>query len=463
MLENSRGFMNSAFFSRVAPWWMVGVLLFFYVLSILDRLILNMLIVPIQKELQFTDFQISLLIGPAFSICFGLFGYPLGWAADRFSRRRVIFGGLIVWSMATVFTGLSKTLPFLFSSRIGVGVGEAALSPAAYSLIADKFPKERLATAMSVFGMGPKVGTAVAFAVGGLVFTYSTKLDGITWPFIGALSSWRLALLMVGAPGILFAFLAFSFSEPQRSGERKKAKSDISVRTYISHNKPLFFTLLLGFSFSAIAASGLVSWVPTYLTREFGLSPNEYAPIMGVINLISASSIVVKGVVIDWLYSRGVRDAHVRFYTWMLAVTVPLSILAFNTSNPYIFMCVYGVVDVVLVSFLIYVGATIQMMVPQHMRGQITAIFMFLIMTLAAGVAPSLVASFTDFVFESEAALGKSLMLVTAGSSVVAFVMLRIALRYLKPRMEAIAADVIAVAPTPSSPDVRGAVATPHA
>jgi MFS family permease len=428
--------LNATWWQRIEPWWMVSVLLMFYVISILDRLVINMLVIPIQKDLGLSDFQISLLLGPAFAICFGLCGYPLGWATDRFSRRKVVFGGIVFWSIATVATGLAKTFPFLFAARMGVGAGEAGLQPAAYSLIADKFPKERMTTALSIFGMGPKVGTAFAFAVGGWVIAYSAAHEGMVLPLIGEVNSWRLAMLLIGAPGILLAFLAFTFSEPSRKNHVKPAASDVSVFRYMGQNKPLFISLLVGFAFAAVAAASLVSWVPTYITREFGWTPKEYAPIMGVVNIISASSILFKGVIIDWLYKRGVKDAHVRFYTWLLALTPPLAIAAFSMSNPYWFMGLYAVVDVVLVSFLLYIAATVQLLVPNRMRGQTTAIFMFVTATIAAGLAPTIVASITDFWFGDQQQLGKSLMIVTTSASIVAFVVLRYSLRHLRPALD---------------------------
>jgi hypothetical protein len=157
---------------------------------------------------------------------------------------------------------------------------------------------------------------------------------------------------------------------------------------------------------------------------------------MGVINIISASSILCKGVIIDWLYKRGVADAHVRFYTWLLATSAPLAIIAFSMNDPYWFMGLYAIVDVVLVSFLLYIAATLQLMMPNRMRGQTTAIFMFVTATIAAGIAPTIVASLTDFVFADKQALGKSLMLVTSVASVIAFITLRISLRYLRPVLE---------------------------
>jgi MFS family permease len=141
--------------AQIEPWWMVLVLLFIYMISILDRLVINMLVVPIQADMGFSDVQMSLLLGPAFALCNGLFGLPLGWAADRYSRRWVVFGGLVFWSLSTMAAGLTRSFTSLFGARMGVGIGEAALMPAAYSLIADKFPVKRMTTAMSIFGMGP--------------------------------------------------------------------------------------------------------------------------------------------------------------------------------------------------------------------------------------------------------------------------------------------------------------------
>lgn len=427
--------LHSSWWQRVEPWWMVAVLLLFYVISILDRLVINMLVIPIQKDLGLSDFEMSLLLGPAFAICFGLCGYPLGWMTDRFSRRRVIFGGIVFWSAATLMTGLAKTFPVLFAARMGVGAGEAGLQPAAYSLIADKFPKERMTTALSIFGMGPKVGTAFAFAVGGWVIAYSASHD-VVLPLFGHLESWRLAMVLIGIPGMLLALLAFTFKEPSRKNHVKPASDGVGVLKYMGQNKPLFISLLLGFAMAAVAAASLVSWVPTYITREFGWTPKEYAPIMGIVNVISASSILFKGMIIDWLYKRGVRDAHVRFYTWLLASTPPLAIIAFSMSNPYWFMAMYAVVDVVLVSFLLYIAATVQLLVPNNMRGQTTAIFMFVTATVAAGVAPTIVASITDFVFHDQQQIGKSLLIVTTTASVLAFLVLRYSLRYLRPALE---------------------------
>jgi MFS family permease len=419
-----------------SAWWMLAVLLACYVLSALDKLVIYMLVDPIQKEMGLTDFQISLLIGPAFAICFGLAGYPLGWASDRLSRRWVIAGGVTFWSMATIATSLSKTFGGLFVAR----VGEAALAPSAYSLIADRFPRKRLTTALSIYGMGPKLGTAASFAIGGAVIGYASHLGHVDLPIVGTLSPWRLALLMIGLPGVFFAMLMFTFREPVRRGRKATAAAAKGLGSYLKANWKLYGSLLIGFSFAGMAAGGLIAWAPTYMTRHFGWTAQHYGPIMGAVSLIAALSIMAKGVVIDWLYARGIQDAHVRFYTWLLAAAVPLTILAFVVQNPYAFILLYGAVNVVAVSFMLYVSATLQILAPSHFRGRITAIFMFMITVVAGGAAPTIIASLTDFVFQDKQALGLSLGLVSVTGLTLALLMLRYALIPLKaPLAEALA------------------------
>ena len=195
-------------------WWMVGVLFFLYMLSILDRIVITMLVTPIKQDLLLSDFQMSVILGPAFAIFYALFGLPLGWAADRYPRRWVVFLGVTLWSLMTMMSGLARSFGALLVARIGVGVGEAALGPSAYSLLADEFPRERLTTAISVYQMAAKFGTAAAFAVGGIAIAFATHLVAMDIPFVRDAKPWQLVFLMLGLPGLLAGLLAFTFSDP---------------------------------------------------------------------------------------------------------------------------------------------------------------------------------------------------------------------------------------------------------
>lgn len=182
-----------------ASWWMLFVLFVLYVNSFIDRLVLTMLVSPIKADLQLSDVQVSILMGPAFAIFYALFGLPLGWAADRYPRRWVIYLGVSIWSMAAAAGGLAQSFVPLLLSRIGVGAGEASLTPAAYSLMGDNFPRRRLTIAMSIYQSGSQVGTAAAFAIGGLIIGFTTQMDTVVWPLLGVLRPWQLSLILTGA------------------------------------------------------------------------------------------------------------------------------------------------------------------------------------------------------------------------------------------------------------------------
>lgn len=448
MKTDNRSFLS--LWDHIEPWWMVLVLLMFYVMSILDRLVLNMLVVPIQQEMGLSDMQISLIIGPAFAVAHGLFAYPLGWACDRFSRRKVLFGGFVIWSLATVSAGLSKTFGMLFVSRVSVGAAEASLMPAAYSMIADRVPRHRMTTAMSIFGMGPKLGNAFAFGVGGWVIAYTASVGSMSFPLIGEMSPWRSALILLGAPGVLLALLVFSFSEPLRRGA-----SDVSIRTqravahlgqisfkdYVTQRKLLYALLLLGFSCTTMAALASLSWVPTYITRHFGLSPKDYAPALSVVYAVGALTMILKGLFIDWMMKRGYKDAHIRFYSFILILALPAIGIAFTTDDFKVFVLAYAVLDIILLNSVFYVSATIQLMSPTHLRGRVMGMFILVVGTVAPTLSPPLVAALTQYVFKDPALLGYSLICVSATGVVLAIGVLGFSLRYLRPEMDKVARE----------------------
>jgi MFS family permease len=199
-------------------WYVVAVLTLAYVVSFIDRQILGLLVEPIQRDLGIGEKQISLLMGLTFAVFYTLFGVPLGRLADTRSRRTIIAAGIGVWSLMTAGCGLAKHFWQLALFRVGVGVGEAALSPSAYSLIADYFRPERRSTAMSVYSMGIFVGSGLAFIVGGMVAQFSAAQESYVLPLIGGIRSWQLVFLIVGFPGLAVALLLYTIREPTRKG-----------------------------------------------------------------------------------------------------------------------------------------------------------------------------------------------------------------------------------------------------
>jgi len=197
-------------------WYALFVLVLVYIINFIDRQILSILVPEIKRDLQVTDAQIGFLYGTAFAVFYALFGIPLGRLADSWYRGRLMAMGLALWSSMTAFSGFANSFGMLAAARIGVGIGEASASPAAYSMISDSFPKERRATALSIYSSGLYIGGALSLPIGGVVVSRWNHAwpDPATAPM--GLAGWQAAFLAVGLPGLLLALWVLTLREPQR-------------------------------------------------------------------------------------------------------------------------------------------------------------------------------------------------------------------------------------------------------
>ena len=185
----------------VYEWYVVAICMVAYIFSFVDRQILALMIEPIKHDLQLSDTQFSLLHGLAFSLFYAFMGMPIALLADRFSRPRIIAIGVAFWSLATAVCGLSRNFTQMFLARIGVGIGEAALSPATYSMLSDMFPREKLGRAVAIYSIGSFIGGGVAFLIGGYVIDLLKNLDSVTVPLLGSMRPWQVTFFLVGLPG----------------------------------------------------------------------------------------------------------------------------------------------------------------------------------------------------------------------------------------------------------------------
>ncbi|ALC14124.1 MFS transporter [Sphingopyxis sp. 113P3] len=413
---------------QIGAWWMLAVLLTLYTLSFVDRIVISMLVDPIKQTLGLSDVDMGIVIGPGFGVAYCIFGYIFGLAADRLSRRHVIYGGVTLWSLSAGLSGLAGNFIGLLGFRAGVGAGEAALTPAAYSLITDRFPHRRLTTAMAIYQMGAKLGASVAFAVGGISIAFATTLQHQNWPVIGTMEPWQIALGLTGLPGAALALLVYTFHEPVRDATIKEKADRAPLLQFMRAERQALLPMAIGFASIAITMYSLTSWTPTYMSRQFDWHPAQYGPALSVISLLGAGSMIVKGMIVDWLYGRGIRDAHLRFFTWLLAATTPLGAVAFFIRDPWVFLVVYAIMQVVALQFVVFMGATLQLLVPPELRGQITGLFLGFFTLLGLGAGPTFTALLTDYLFRDEAKLGYSLAVTTCLTIPLAWLSLRAAL-----------------------------------
>lgn len=415
-------------------WYVVFVLTGAYTLSFIDRQIISLLVGPIKADLEITDFQISLLQGLAFAFFYTILGLPLGRLADRKNRRWLIAIGVFSWSVATMACGLAKNFTQLFIARIGVGVGEATISPCSYSIISDYFPKEKLSRAISVYFMGVYLGIGLAYILGGAVIGMVNTADLVSIPILGEFSAWQATFIAVGAPGILYSLFILTIKEPKRRGmmvaektEKANPTNQIELKTALTYmlSRWRFYVLLsAGLGFHALLGYGMGAWGPEYFIRTFDIGRSDLGYIYGIIVLIfSTSGVYCGGWLADILSARGRKDAQIRAIIIGLILALPATIIFPLINDFYTSLAVFSV-GAFFMSFPYGVGAAaIQTVTPNQMRGLVSALYLFLINMIGMAFGPSVVAAFTDFLFMDTQKLGWSLTATAALSLPIALIL----------------------------------------
>jgi MFS family permease len=425
--------------SRSYAWTVVAILIATAVLSYTDRQVLSLLVDPIRDDLHITDNEVSLLLGTAFAVVYGVAGIPLGWLADRTSRRNLIFAGVLVWSVGTLACGLSHSFGQLFAARIVVGTGEAVLSPAAISLISDYFPPSRRGTAVGFFLSGIAVGIGVAIVIGGGVLHLAEHGVLAGTPLAG-LPAWRLVLIMIGAPGLVWAFAILFIREPARRATEPSndarptaaQKPDAATAhpswrsTVVSRTVPVYLVVAM----ASLVDNAVGGWAPSLLMREFGKDPAEVGVQLGLVLTAGFGGGVLLG---GWLADRG-------RWAYKLGVCLTSSLLILPVSL-LINVPQYNVVFLSVPLYFALSGtvtacgfSAILDVVPNRSRGLAMAISFFLNVALGAGIGPTAVSEASAHVFGSNAGLGPAITLTVAAGYGIAVAALIVALLRFRTR-----------------------------
>lgn len=397
--------MNSTPNLRYA-WYVVAVLMLAYISSFIDRQVLTLLVKPLKRDFGVSDTQVGLLIGFSFAIFYTFLGIPIGRMADRKNRKRIIVWGIAIWSIMTALCGVTGSYNQLFLARVGVGIGEAALSPAAYSLITDLFPRQKLGTALGVYNIGVYLGSGLSILLVALILKL-VSVEG-TWsvPFFGDIYPWQSVFFIVGIPGLLIvALIAFTIKEPERQNASKAAVSAQEVKSYFNANRQAILCLFFGIAFMAFGSYATTSWTPTLLVRHYGLTEAQAGILLGsIVTIFSTGGVIAGGRYSDRLTQRGQADAKMRvgFIGMSLGVTLALIILGFFTltSAP-----INGFVVLLalccFVTSMPYGAATaaVQEMIPAPMRATFSALFLFVVNLLGLGGGPLMVGVLNDKLF----------------------------------------------------------------
>ena len=406
-------------------WYVIGVLFLLNVSSFIDRQVMALLVTPIKADLGLTDTQVGLLLGPAFAGTFALSALLIGRLVDRGNRTAIIAWGVAAWSVMCAACGVANTFGQLFAARFGVGIGEATLSPSANSLIADYFPPEKLATAMSVFTSGVFIGAGLAYLIGGLVIEAVGNTAPWRLPLVGEIRPWQRVFILVGMPGLLLALLALTIREPRR---RRPADSPVHAATlqevfaWLRRHARAFWTFGIGVAVYATVNFGTAFWFPAFFERSHGWSSGKIGLIMGGATLIfGVVGVIAGGRMADWLKERGRSDGNLI----VLVISAILSILAglplYLTDSEPVLIAALIVTNIVAASPFGAAAAAMQEMSPSTMRGQAAALLGLLLNFVGLSLGPTAVGLLNDKVFREPAKVALSLLVMTvAGRSIAA-------------------------------------------
>ncbi len=425
-------------------WYMVFLCMVAYIFSFIDRQIVTLLIEPIRADLQISDTQFSLIHGLAFALFYATMGIPIARLADTKSRPLIISAGIFIWSIATALCGTTKNFTQLFIARMGVGVGEAALSPAAYSMITDSFPKSRLGLALGIYSTGSFIGAGLAFLIGGTVIGYISDFGVVEWPLIGIVKPWQMTFFIVGLPGVLIAALFYlTIRDPERKGiTQARGFSIRAVLSYISLHRKTFASHYLGFGFLALALFALMSWAPAFLIRNYDLEIQEVGIYLGTLVMVcNTAGVLSSGLLTDWFTRHGYDDAPMRSgMVGGLGVILPAALFSFMPDMNSALMML--AVAMFFGSFpLATSAAALQIMAPNQMRAQVTSLFFLSMNILGITGGASLVALCTDYLFKNEIMVGYSMSLISSSAAIIGALLLGLGLKYFTVTTVALAPD----------------------
>tara|TARA_B110000977_G_scaffold74848_1_gene101102 strand:+ start:6327 stop:7610 length:1284 start_codon:yes stop_codon:yes gene_type:complete len=363
-----------------------------YALSITDRMILSILFPDIQAEFGISDTQLGLLGGLSFALFYATLGIPIARLSDQYSRKWIIAICLALFSLMTLLSGWATGFVMLLLLRIGVGIGEAGVNPASHSIIADYFPAERRSFAMAILMLGANLGMMIGFVGGGL---------------IAENYGWRIALMVVGAPGLLLSLLFLRLlREPPRGSFEQAVVEHIladqspppirETAATMWANKAMRH-LLAGSTIMGMLTYGLTQWLPTFLIRGYDMSQSQAGMMMaGMFGILGAVGALVGGKLSDRLSLRGFQ-----YSVWMIAfvgvVMIPFWVMAFLANN---FTLLIALLIIPAFTGNFYLGPTlalVQTLSPVPMRAVASAIKMLCMNLIGLGLGPLIVGALSDF------------------------------------------------------------------
>jgi MFS family permease len=388
-------------------WLAVTLLMAANAFAVVDRVVIGLLVQPIEHDLGIGDAQIGLLQGFAFSLFYGGLGIPIGLLVDRWNRRNLVAIGIGLWSLATAACSLPGNFLSLFFTRMWVGVGEATLNPATGSLIADNFPPVTRPRAYGIYVMGSSIGTGVAFLMGAFALSAADWVRSSGIAFFQQMHTWQIVFIIVGAPGLILALIfRVAVREPVRHrwaiGDGEKATFGQAI-AFMRRNPVAYGGLMLGCALNVMSIYAILAWYPTVFVRDYHWTAAEIGRALGTVGapcgMVSAFS---SGFIISWLTRRGRDDAPV-----LLAIAVTPGFLILGVASCLLPNAIAALACFVAMGIFTNWSSSavlsgLNLITPNRFRGQVVALYFFFVGLIAVGLGPTSVGFLTDHGFGHE-------------------------------------------------------------
>lgn len=365
--------------SRYA-WYVLALLCLVYIMNFLDRTLMFILFPPIKQELIFSDLQLAFLGSTSFAIFYTAMGLPFGRLADKTVRKNMIAGGLAVWSVFSGLTGFTNEFWTMFFCRVMVGIGEASLGPAALSIISDYFPKNRRATAQSLYSAGIPLGAAAAFFLGG---------------WINDSFGWRWAFYLLSFPGIILALLVWFIREPERG--RTETTSDTPIQNWKKvFRQPVLYFHTVGYAFAAIASNSLSIWLPSLFSRAYGISLKEFGLMAGLSSFIAGGLATAFGGWIADRFRKRSPGGRMKFSAIAIVLCVPLWLILLLSGFPALMIVCFFLISGLNLIWLGPAAADMHDIVGPSFRGLGIGVYFFVVGIIGYGIAPPIIGRISD-------------------------------------------------------------------
>lgn len=404
-------------------WSVVWIVCIITIFALIDRQLLYLLVDPMRRSLGISDTQISLIQGLAFVLFYSTMSIPIGALVDRTNRRNVIIVGILLWSAMTILCGLATDFWTLFAARAGVGVGEAVLAPATYSLLADYFPPARRGRAIAAVGICGGLGAGASFLLGSAVL-HAVPGDAIVHlPVIGAVLGWQLTFFVAGAPGLVLAALAFVVREvprkersalaPLTGGAMSRQHVRDMARALVRANGTVLLAVFGASGLIAMVGYAHAGWMASFFIRVYDVPPASVGLMVGLLSIVGAlGGGALAGPLSDRL-AQARTGGRIDLYLYAIGGTTPFLLLWPIMPDMWLSFAVLMINMVFINAGVATSPAVIQEIIPNELRGLSLGVFTLVQGILGAGLGPVGVALATDYVFASDKAVGLSVMLLS--------------------------------------------------